>query len=227
MRRRTIVAQRRWLVAATSWSLEAMSRSVTAANGPAAAAKSYLVTLMKVGVGLTLFPGICKFWMLRRRTNLKRSSKTRIAISDSHAHATLSVSLQVYYAQRLNYTGIAKMTQSSGRKLEELIYCVRAASGNEILADDTAFIPFLRDLSRLPLDPIVVVLKPRVHLISVSKTWERTTHSSFYAAYMLYPLSSVIILLWYGGKALSAIMRGLQVVVRVIGLLMWDIFQAF
>jgi hypothetical protein len=44
---------------------------------------------------------------------------------------------------------------------------------------------------------------------------------------MLYPLSSVIILLWYGGKALSAIMRGLQVVVRVIGLLMWDIFQAF
>jgi len=207
MRRRTIVAQRRWLVAATSLSLEAMSRSVTAANGPAAAAKSYLVALMKAGLGLTLFPGICKFWMLRRGTNLTRSSKTRIAISDSHAHATLSVSLQVYYAQRLNYTRIAKMAQSSGRKLEELIYCVRAASGNEMLADDTAFIPFLRDLSRLPLDPIVVVLKPRVHLISVSKIWERTTHSSFYAAYMLYLLSSVIILLWYGGKALSAIMR--------------------
>ncbi|XTI95246.1 hypothetical protein V2W45_1193589, partial [Cenococcum geophilum] len=92
--------------------------------------------------------------------------KTRVAISDSHAHATLSVSLQVYYAQRLNYTRITKMAQGSGRKLEELIYCVRAASGNEMLADDTAFIPFLRDRSRLPLDPIVVVLKPRVHLIS-------------------------------------------------------------
>lgn len=165
MRKRTIVAQRRWLVAATSRSLEAMSRSVTAANGPAAAAKSYLVTLMKVGLGLTLFPGICKFWTLRR-TNLTRNSKTRVAISDSHAHATLSVSLQVYYAQRLNYTRITKMAQGSGRKLEELIYCVRAASGNEMLADDTAFIPFLRDRSRLPLDPIVVVLKPRVHLIS-------------------------------------------------------------
>ena len=190
-----------------------MSRSVTAANGSAAAAKSYLVTLMKVGLGLTLFPGICKFGTLRR-TNLTRSSKTRIAISDSYAHATLSVSLQVYYALRLNYTRIAKMAQSSGRNLEQLIYCVRTASGNEILADDTAFIPFLRNLSRLPLDPIVVVLKPRVHLISVSKTWERTTHSSFYAAYMLYLLSSVIILLWYGGKALSAIMRGLQVVVQ-------------
>lgn len=119
--------------------------------------------------------------------------KTRIAISDSHAH----------------YTRIAKMAQSSGHKLKELIYCVRAASGNEILANDTVFIPFLRDLSRLQLDPIVVVLKPRVQLISVSKTWERITYSSFYAAYMLYLLSSVIILLWYGGKTLSAIMRGL------------------
>src|SRR6266567_8028870 len=90
MRKHLTVAQRRWLAAAMSPPLEAMSPSVTAVNG-ALAARSHLVTLITIGLGLAIWAGICKFSILRR--DLTRGSKAVITISDNCVRATLSVSL--------------------------------------------------------------------------------------------------------------------------------------
>ena len=54
------------------------------------------MTLMKVGLGLAILAGICKFSMLRSRMDLTRGSKPIITISDNCVRASLSVSLLLY-----------------------------------------------------------------------------------------------------------------------------------
>ena len=84
--------------------------------------------------------------------------------------AILLVLLLLYYLQHLNYSRIIKIGYRSSYKLEKLIYYIRTTSRNKILVDNIVFIPFPKDLSPLLLDLVVVVLRPRVYLISDSKT---------------------------------------------------------
>jgi len=100
------------------------------------------------------------------RMGLTRGRKTFKVVLGSHTLTAVLGSSSLYRAQCLTYSGIAKLGSESGSKVEDLIHSLRTANGSQIRADDPGFIPLVKDISRLPPEPLVVVFKPIVSTIS-------------------------------------------------------------